>query len=73
MDDVLIAGNKNDIADVITKVQRQYKLGTVVYGPGCFLYYGPQICQSSDFTISIHADDKLEQLQGYPITRYRRK
>lgn len=73
VDDVLIAGNKNDIADVITKVQRQYKLGTIIYGPGCFLYYGLQICQSSDFTISIHADDKLEQLQGYPITRYRRK
>lgn len=73
VDDVLVDGIKNDIADAVTKKQRKYKLGTIVYEPGCFLYYGKKICQSSNSTISIHANDKLEQLQRYPATRYRRK
>lgn len=72
-DDVRFAGPKCVLQDSIAKIEKQYKLGTVVYGPRSFLYYGLQISQDSDYTITAIADAKLDILEGYPITRQRRK
>lgn len=50
-----------------------YKLGTVFYGPGKFLFYGLHICQDEDFTITVHADDKLNGLESFLIDITRSK
>eukprot|EP00171_Calliarthron_tuberculosum_P001315 IDg1315t1 len=73
VDDVLFAGPKPLIQNSISKIQSQYELGTVLYGPGTFLFYGLTICQNEDMHVTVHADNKLEKLEAYPIDRHRRK
>ena len=73
VDDILFACPLDLLKSVVNKISSKYKLGTIVYGPGNFRYNGLTISQDTDFIISIHADDKLEALQPYPIDRYRRK
>jgi len=52
---------------------QKYKLGSVVYGPGCFKYYGITVTQHEDSTIMLNADNKLECLSPYPLDNIRRK
>lgn len=73
VDDVLLAGPKELLKDLINKIQKKYELGTVVYGPGSFLFFGLQVCQEIDSSITIQADEKISSLECYPITRQRRK
>lgn len=64
---------KSVIESLVDGIQKQYELGTVVYGPGIFLYFGLQIIQHDDCSIEIHGDDKINSIECYPITRQRRK
>ena len=73
VDDILFAGEESYVKSTIKKIQDNYELGTIAYGPGSFLFYGLQISQLEDFTISVHADDKLNAIECYPIDRNRRK
>ena len=43
VDDILITGKISKVQNFISSVKLQYKLGTVVFGPGSFLFYGLQI------------------------------
>lgn len=73
VDDVLMTGPRNNLESVIDDIRSRYKLGTVVFGPGNFLFFGLQISQDTDHTITIEGDDKLSALQCYPLSRQRRK
>ena len=73
VDDVLITAEKHKANSFISSVKSQYKLGTIAFGPGSFLFNGLQIIQDTDFTIRIHGDSKLESLNCFPIDRRRRK
>lgn len=73
VDDVLFAGDIDVIRDAIAQIKKQYELGTVVYGPGSFYFFGLMISQESDYTIKIHADEKIDDNSCYPISRQRWK
>ena len=72
VDDVLFTV-KNAIEQLIANIQSNYELGTVVYGPATFLFYGLQICQDTDYSITLQGDEKINGLEGFPISRQRRK
>lgn len=73
VDDVLMTGPKHVLESVIAKIKSSYKLGTVVFGPGTLLFFGLQISQDTDYSISIQGDDKLSNLQCHPLFRQRMK
>ena len=73
VDDVLFSGPRNFLEQIISKITSRYTLRTVVFGPGTFLYYGLTISQNEVFSCVIHADDKLNSYEPYPIDRNRRK
>ena len=73
VDDVLLIGDRYTIENFIAQVQRKYKLGIVMFGPGTFLFFGLKLTQETDMTITIHAEKKLESLNCFPIDRHRRK
>lgn len=50
----------------------RFKLGGVVHGPSVLRFFGLNIIQDEDCTMTIHADDKLQALEPYPISRPRR-
>ena len=60
VDDVLITVKRSRIQNFISSVERRYILGTVVFGPGSFLFYRLQVIQDVDMTIRIHGEEKLE-------------
>lgn len=53
-------------------LNEKFKFGTEAQGPGNILFYGLNIVPNECFTCSIIAEDKLQALQQYPITRLRR-
>jgi len=73
VDDVLFAGQIPTVKNVVEKIKQVYDLGTIVYGPGAFLFFGLHIIQDDTMEISVHADDKLDSLNCFPIDRHRRK
>ena len=73
VDDVLITGSRINIENFIAQVQSKYELGTVVYGPGQFLFFGLQLEQDSNMTVTIHGDAKLQAICCSSLSRHRRK
>lgn len=73
VDDVLFAGPVSTVKKVIEKIKKVYELGTIVYGPAAFLFFGLHIVQDDTMEIFVHADDKLDALTCFPIDRHRRK
>ena len=59
--------------DIVDKIKMRYELGTVVYGPGSFLFFGLQVYQETNYSITIQADEKISSLECYPIFRERRR
>lgn len=45
----------------------------VVHGPSKLRYYCINIIQEDDYTVSIHADDIIQSIKSYPISRIRHK
>ena len=73
VDDILFAGEKERITEVIENIKKQYKLGTIVYGPGKIQLYGLMITQDEDMTIMIDADEKMQGYHAPTISRLKRK
>lgn len=69
VDDVLFAGQREYVDSIVNKIKRSYELGTVVHGPGSFMFFGLSLTQEEDMTITIHADLKMKELEGFPISR----
>ena len=72
-DYILITGKRSRIQNLISSIKLRYKHGTVVFGPGSFLFYRFQIFQDTYMTIWIDGDGRVESLNNFPIDRHRRK
>lgn len=72
MDDFLVTGRKAEVDSFLTKFDARFKFGTVVHGPGHVRSFGLNILQDEYYTILVHADDKLDSIEGPIISRIRR-
>ena len=73
VDDVLFAGETPVVNKIVQAIESRYQLRTVVRGPGRFLFFGLRIEQDENFDITVDADQKLDALEAFPISRARRK
>ena len=73
LDDAVITDSRLKIQNFIAQVQSKYELGTVVCGPGLFLFFGLQVEQDSDMRVKIHGDDKFQVICYSSLSRYRSK
>ena len=61
--DLLMTSQRHTAEKFFSEVENKYKLGTVVYGPIDFLFFGLQVIPDSDMTVSIHGESKLNALE----------
>lgn len=73
VDDILLTGTDSSMRLFITEFNKKFTLGEVVHGPNSLRFYGMNLIQESDWSVTIHADDKLQSLEPYPISRTRRR
>lgn len=73
VDDILLTGTDDELAWFERAFGGVFKLGESETGPGRLRFYGLQIEQAEDFSCSVHADDKLQALEAYPLARVRRR
>ncbi len=73
VDDVLIASEKHTAQKFVRDVESNYKLGTVVFGPTDFLFFGLHVIQDSGMATTIHDGCKRNSLSCFPLDRHRRK
>lgn len=72
-DDSFLTSTDEALRDFIISFNEKFKPGDVVHGPGTIRFYGTTISQDEDYSVSIHADDKLNKLEPYPISHSRRR
>jgi len=73
VDDLKAAGKGRNAKQFLEEFNRRFKLGTINSGPGKLRFFGINTLQNEDFTIETDADDKMQALNEYPISRQRRK
>lgn len=73
VDDIKIAGTDSHSERFINMFNKSFKLGTIVKGPGMMRFFRINNEQGDDSTIRTDADDKLNGLSEYYISRARRK
>lgn len=71
--DLKVAGTGDRAKAFLDVFDSRFKLGTINSGPGKLRFFGINTVQHEDFTVATDADDKLESVSEYPITRQRRK
>lgn len=49
-----------------------FKIGEIFHGPGRLRFYALNLIQEENISVTIHADDKLQAMEPYPMTRIRR-
>lgn len=72
VDDILICGPEKFVAMIIDKIKTSSTLGTITHGPGLLRYFGLNIKQHEDYSVSLDADDKLNATLAYHMKRARR-
>eukprot|EP00171_Calliarthron_tuberculosum_P022021 IDg22021t1 len=70
VDDILFVGDILHLKSAIRKLQAKYEIGTIVYGPGTFLFNGLVVSQDEDFSIAVHADFNISISFSKWITRW---
>lgn len=70
-DDPKAAETEEMAQDFIEEFNKTFKLGGVNHGPGKLRRFGMTTTQNEDFTIEEDAEDKMDSLTKYPITRHR--
>lgn len=73
VDDLKVAGEGDRAKLFLDKFDKKFKFGNVNHGPGKLRYFGINTIQNVDFTVETNADDKLDGVQEYPLSRQRRK
>lgn len=73
VDDIKIAGTQYHTSRFISLFNVQFELWTVVEGPGVMRFFGINVEQYEDYTVHTDAEDKLNALTEYYISRFRRK
>lgn len=67
VDDFFMTGTDTALRDFIATLNNKLTLGEVVHGPGTLRFFGMNIIQNDDYSISIHPDSKINQLEPYLI------
>lgn len=73
VDDILVAGNEDEVKSFLKNFHERFTLGTLSKGPGNLRFFGINIYQHEEFFVETNADDKLEALQPFALSRTRRK
>lgn len=73
VDDVLFAGQLSFMRTKISEIEKRHELGTIMYGPGEFLFFGLTITQDDYYSTTIHGEEKLNMIESYPLSRTRRR
>lgn len=72
VDGLIMTGLKSDVEMFLRRFDERFKLGTIVHGPGVLRFFGMTIEQFDDYASEIHADDKLNSIECFPLSRVRR-
>lgn len=67
----MLAGTETALRQFISNFNRKFILGKVVHGSGTLRFFGINFIQHEDYTVSIHADDKLTSIKLYPTSHSR--
>lgn len=73
VDDILVGGHDEIRKRFIKRLAEVYKIGTIVHLPGSFRFFGLTVEQEENADIRISAEDKLQDISPYTLTRPRRK
>ena len=73
VDDIIITGEDEVTCEFITGFEKRFKLGTVVRGPGNLRFFGLQVIQDQDLSITVDGNEKLDKSEPYPVSKVRRK
>ena len=73
VDDIILTGKPRQTEQFLNAFNDRFKLGSIASGPGHLRFYGLNIIQHSDFSSTVGADDKLNALEAFPLTRGRRR
>lgn len=72
VDDIIITGFAYIELRVVKEIYVTFALGSIANGPDHMLFFGLNIEQMDDFSVQTNCDDKLNQLEAYPLSRFRR-
>lgn len=73
VDEISAAGRASDVRSFVQPFGKKFMLRTLCKGPGKLRFYRLCIEQYEDFYGTINADEKLQSLEAYHITRVRRQ
>lgn len=73
VDDVLVTGKVSDVDGFIRLFNQNFTLGTFLHGPQLLRFYGLNIYQHEDYSVSINATDNIEALEPFPLSIIRRR
>lgn len=73
VDDLLFCGPDHIVDESISRFKAHFTIGTVVRGHGTVRYFGINIIQHEDFTVTVNGDDELDALGAYSISRICRR
>lgn len=71
--DILIGGEKENRDHFNRQSSEKYKIETIVHMPGTINLLGFVVSQDPNYQITVHADQKLSELQSCSISCSRRK
>lgn len=70
--DFLPTGLESLVHDIITTINQRFLLGTIAHGPGHLRYFGINILQEANLSVTVEADDKPLEISSATISRGRR-
>ena len=73
VDDIKAAGEGENAKLFIKSFNKNFELGTISSGPGRMRFFGINTVQEDDMTVVTDANDKLNALTEYVLSRPRRK
>lgn len=73
VDDLLITGVRSDVDEFLVNLNEKFPFVSAVRGPEIIKFHGMNIVLNDNCSASIHADEKLNALDGYPLSRVRRR
>lgn len=73
VEEILVTCQPDAVETFISGFDKVFKFGPVLHGPGNIRLFGMKIIQQEDNPCSINAEDKLQTLEPYHITRLCRR
>lgn len=73
VDDIMATGRNDNGKKFLKAFGEQFELGSTRSGPGNLRFYGINVTQNENFKITTNADDKLNSLYEFNLSRERRR